>query len=283
MAPPPDEAPGIPPWLEHGLAHAGAQVCVLAQQAYRLRAVRINEPLLVVVLTGVKRVGLGAHAVELGSGQFVMVHQGASVHMENLPPGPGQPYRAWAISFPWRVVDLARRLLSAHPVSAVPDPTEVLSCGALELVLPALQLLLSALSQADAPPDPVRIDHALVGVLLALAQRGHRLFLHAGDPSLAARVRLLVAAAPQRDWSSVHVEATLHVSGATLRRHLAAENTSLRAVLRETRLHHGLALLQSSRKPLKAIASACGYRSVPSFSRNFTEHFGVEPLTLAQA
>ena len=71
------------------------------------------------------------------------------------------------------------------------------------------------------------------------------------------------------------------MSGPTLRRKLAAEGTSLRALVRDARLDHGLCLLQSTRRPLKAVAAACGYRSVPSFSRQFTERYGVEPALVA--
>ena len=147
-------------------------------------------------------------------------------------------------------------------------------------MLPALKNLLAVTAGADAA-DPVLADHALLGVLLALARCGHEQFLHASDPSLSARIRLLIGAAPEREWNSAHFEAALHVSGATLRRRLAQEETSLRTLLREARLHHGLALLQTSRKPMKSVAHACGYRSVASFTRNFFERFGVEPAAIA--
>ena len=61
-------------------------------------------------------------------------------------------------------------------------------------------------------------------------------FLYAQDPSVAARIRLLVAAAPARHWTSGDFELALHVSGATLRRRLAQEETSLRQILREKQL-----------------------------------------------
>jgi AraC-like DNA-binding protein len=130
-------------------------------------------------------------------------------------------------------------------------------------------------------PNAAQRDHALLGLLLALARAGHDQFLHAQDPSMAARIRLLVAATPARNWVSVDFEMALHVSGATLRRRLAQEDTSLRQVLRETRLQHGLGLLQSTRRPLKSIALACGYLSVASFSRGFVAQFGVEPSAVS--
>ena len=72
------------------------------------------------------------------------------------------------------------------------------------------------------------------------------------------------------------------MSGATLRRRLQEEGTSFRAVLLEARLHHALFLLQTTRRSLKAIAAACGYRSIASFNRVFTANFGVEPGAVGQ-
>lgn len=277
---PPDAAPRAPQWLEEGLLHAGNETAIHAQRAYRLHAVNIDQPLLVLPLAGIKRLGYGAERSEIAGGQFVMIHQAACLQVENLPPpAAGQAYRAWALAFPWRVVALARTLLGAHRAPTGRIAVRPFSDGMIEPLRPALHSLLTLL--AATAPDPAGVDHALLGVLLALARSGHEQFLCAADPTHSARIRLLVAAAPERDWTSAHFEAALHVSGATLRRRLVAENTSLRTLLREARLHHGLSLLQTGRQPMKSVASACGYRSVPSFTRNFLARFGVEPSAVA--
>jgi AraC-like DNA-binding protein len=87
----------------------------------------------------------------------------------------------------------------------------------------------------------------------------------------------MVAAEPQRDWSSADLESTLAVSGATLRRHLAAEGRSLREVIAEARLSHGLTLLLSTDLPVKSVAARVGYTSVSAFIKRFRERYGVEP------
>lgn len=268
----------IPPWIEPGLAQAGAYATIVAQCAYKLRAVGIDQPSLILPLAGTKRVELGVARAQVEPGAFLMIHQVASLQVENLPPaGAGLPYRAWAIGFPWRVVELARTLLNPYvPPAAEVNRIRPFSNGSNAPLLPALQQLMEALTARDAP-DAALIDHALLGVLVALARNGHAQFLRASDPSLSARIRLLVAAAPDREWTSADFEEALHVSGATLRRRLAEEDTSLRMLLREARLHHGLALLQCSRRPVKSVALACGYRSVPSFTRNFVDRFGIDP------
>lgn len=278
--------PRLPAWLEAGLLSGAEHVTVVAQRAYRLRAVQVDEPLLVVPLAGVKRVDAEGQQAEVACGEYVLLHQACRMGVENLPP-PGQtaPYRAWVVSFPWRVVALARTLLGAHTSGSARSAAaaKVLSCGNLTPLLPGVRAYLGAMGSIDEVPNAAQRDHALLGLLLALARAGNDQFLQARDPSVAARIRLLVAGDPGRNWTSVDFEVALHTSGATLRRRLAQEDTSLRAILRETRLQHGLGLLQTSRRPLKSVALACGYRSVASFSRGFVAQFGVEPSEVHNA
>jgi AraC-like DNA-binding protein len=87
----------------------------------------------------------------------------------------------------------------------------------------------------------------------------------------------MVAADPERDWSSAELESALALSGATLRRHLAAEGRSLRQVVAEARLSHGLTLLLSTRLPVKSVAARVGYTSASAFIKRFRERYGVEP------
>ena len=91
----------------------------------------------------------------------------------------------------------------------------------------------------------------------------------------------MVAADPERAWSSADLESQLAVSGATLRRHLAAEGQSLRQVIGEARLSHGLTLLLSTQLPVKSVAARVGYTSVSAFIKRFRERYGVEPSRVA--
>jgi AraC-like DNA-binding protein len=279
-------APNLPAWLEAGLQSGAEHITILAQRAYRLRAVQVDEPLLVVPLAGVKRVDVDGKQAEVAGGEFVMLHHACRIGVENLPPpGNTATYRAWVVSFPWRVVALARTLLGAHHTSTAraTAAAKAFSCGDLTPLLPGIRAYLEALAPAGEVPNAAQRDHALLGLLLALARAGYDQFVYAQDPSVAARIRLLVAADPGRNWTSGDFEIALATSGATLRRRLAQEDTSLRAILRETRLQHGLGLLQTSRRPLKSVALACGYQSVASFSRGFVAQFGVEPSEVANA
>jgi len=102
-------------------------------------------------------------------------------------------------------------------------------------------------------------------------------------PRLAARIRTHIAAEPARDWRSVDLEHALNLSGATLRRHLAAEGTSLRDVVADARLACAMQLLYTTTWPVKTVAARVGYRSAASFSRRFAERFGLAPADIGRA
>lgn len=268
----------LPSWLLAGLA-GRPEFVTSARQPYSLRAVDIDQPMLVIPLRGKKTFTAGQCETVVEQGSYLMLHRAMQGTVQNIPEQGD--YRAWCIALPWRVIDLARSLLDAHTLRPAPGAGH--SSGSLATLYPQLQCLLTVLGAAESAFDNGAYDHALLGLLLALNRNGDAQFRLAQDPSIAARIRLLVGAWPDRNWASADFEQCLHMSGATLRRRLADENTSLRIVLRDARLYHGVSLLQTTRRPLKAVALACGYRSVPSFSRQFVERFGVDPATVAAA
>jgi AraC-like DNA-binding protein len=248
---------------------------VVAQQHYRLHAVSCDLPLLIIPLQGHKRLRSGEQWLDCAPGSFLMLHHAQQVDIENLPASDA-PYRALTIGFSWRLLEVARSLLAMHPTAASSPPMSI-SQGPLAPLEPALAAYL-----ACAADDPLAIDHASLGLLLALARTGHNGFISAGDPSLTARARLLIAADPARAWKSADLEARFAISSATLRRRLQEEQSNFRTLLQEARLHHALQLLQTRRQPLKSTAAACGYSSLASFNRAFAQRFGLEPSAVAR-
>jgi AraC-like DNA-binding protein len=265
----------LPDWLLPDCLPGGA--VITAMQPYTLRVTDVDQPTLIVPLQGKKVISTEQISATVAAGGYLMLHRSFKGTVRNLTEQG--LYRAWCIAFPWRLVFLARTLLDAHSLPPAPGPA--VGTGPLAPLLDALQRLLTLPRTGVPEVDEAEHDHALLGVLLGLARIGESQFRLAQDPTLASRIRLLFGAAPARGWTSADVEERLHMSGATLRRRLAAENTSLRVLLRDVRLDHGLQQLQATRRPLKAVAQACGYRSVPSFSRQFAERFGVEPAAVA--
>ena len=253
-------------------AEAGGIFPLVQSGAYRLRAVRCDSPFLVLPLAGRKRVHLPGGPLDCAVGSFAFWQQPCQLDVENIPDAGGD-YRALVIPFDWALVELARGLLDRHQPLALSQA--LVASGPLESVAGALDELIGGETV-----DALAREHLLVGLLLALARAGHDGFRRARNPSLAERIRLRIAAEPARAWTSALLEVEFAISGATLRRRLAEEDCSLRALLREARLHHGLNLLQTSRKPLKTIAQASGYRSTTQFAQRFTERFGVEAATV---
>ncbi|WP_417067476.1 helix-turn-helix transcriptional regulator [Niveibacterium terrae] len=251
-------------------AHAEADgVFPLVQSgAYRLRAVRCDSPFLVLPLAGRKRVHLPGAPLDCAVGSFAFWQQPSQLDVENIPDAGGD-YRALVIPFSWALVELARGLLDRHQPLAQRQALVV--SGPVDAIAGALDELIGE------TVDALAREHRLLGLLLALARAGHDGFRLARNPSFAERIRSRIAAEPARAWTSALLEAEFSVSGATLRRRLAEDDCSLRGLLREARLHHGLSLLQTSRKPLKAIAQDSGYRSATQFAQRFTERFGVAP------
>lgn len=250
-----------------------ASDATVAQQSYRLHAVSCDLPLLIVPVSGTKKLHTAGKHWTCRPGQFLMMHRAMLADIENVPDAH-TPYRAWVLPFNWEVVELARKLLPPQP-HAREDAAPV-SVGDIAMLGAALL----AYSE-DGQTDTTLRDYRLLGVLLALHRAGHGQFLQAQDPSLSARIRLAVAEAPAQDWQSARFEAMFGLSGATLRRRLSAEGTTLRTVLQDARLHAGLLRLQNTRKPVKAVAQDVGYRSLASFRRNFIERFGLDPAQVA--
>lgn len=250
---------------------------VRASTAYRLNAVACDGPLLVLPLAGIKRAILADERWQAAPGDILAVHWPTRLDIENCPPHPSGDYLAAVIVFPPEVLAAARSL--CLPAPPCPEGGGAVSVLPATAVAGALARWLAAGSAASA----VRQRLAAVDLLLALAEAGHGGFLNPPPDSLAERITRLVAAEPARLWDSAQLESALGISGATLRRHLAAGATSLRIVLREARLRHALGLLQSTRLPVKAVAARCGYSSVSTFARRFAERYGIAPSRVANA
>lgn len=240
---------------------------------YCLHAVACDTPFLIIPLTGHKRFHVGSKTWECHTSLFLMSHFALHADIENFPD-ENEPYRAWVIPFSWDVVESARSILTDQQIANSKPSTDLVSVGMLHSIECSL---LSYLKDGDSPDIAIR-NYRLLGILLDLFSAGHSQFILAKDQSLSSRIRVAVSAEPSREWTSAYFEEIFFVSGATLRRRLVAEGTSLRKLIQEARLHSALIHLQTSMNPLKTVASAHGYRSVTAFRRNFTERFGLDPV-----
>jgi len=97
------------------------------------------------------------------------------------------------------------------------------------------------------------------------------------DRLLVTRVRALLREHPAEMATAEAIAARLHLSVRTLHRQLKEEGAALQALKDATRRELALQLLRHSRKPLKQIALAVGFRNEKSFARAFKGWTGMAP------
>lgn len=246
-------------------------VCITARREHGVRSAAIDRPTLAVVLRGRKRLHLDGASVELAAGDLFLFTRPCRLDAFNWPDADGL-YLTLMLPLCDEVLSAARTLWAQPVVQGGP---EVIAMPAVRLAAP-LAAWADALRQGEYGPARA----ALATLLVRLCEMGHAAMLAPAPPSLSTRIRALVAQAPQRAWRSADFEAELGLSGATLRRHLAAEGASLLDAVTEARLACGLNLLYTTRWPVKTVAARVGYRSVPTFTRRFMQRYGLEPTQI---
>jgi AraC-like DNA-binding protein len=252
-----------------------AYVCVRSRTAHCLHAATMDSGLLALPLQGRKRIRENGRWTEIVPGEIFLVPNARAFDIENIPDETTGEYLAVGIALTEEVLRAARELL---PVARRVERGNIAK-------LPLTSHAHALLSWCDAVTsgDGVRAHYVLLGIVLSLHAQGYAGVLAEPVVTLASRIRSMVAADPAHDWTSAAVETKLGMSGATLRRHLAEEGVSLRQVLTDARLSYGLALLLTSRLPVKTVAGRCGYASVSSFIKRFSERYGVEPSRVGGA
>ncbi|MEZ5830495.1 MAG: AraC family transcriptional regulator [Dongiaceae bacterium] len=236
----------------------------------------IDQPVLVAVISGAKRVLWNGRDQLFGPGSLVLFPAGVPLDVANeLQPG-GQ-YQALCITLER---DLLQLFSATYPTLTQPvGPSD-----RIEIAVPNDPAITNAFLHAFAALlEPARygrvvIAHRLLEVLLALAAGGHARWLWSplGEDA-AARVRRLLLLDPARAWSAGMVARQLGLSVATLGRRLRSSGTSLRHILEEVRMAEARRLLLETGEPVGAIARRCGYESASRFVARYRPHHGVTP------
>ena len=123
---------------------------------------------------------------------------------------------------------------------------------------------------------PVRRDEAALRAFLADAQ-DYVVVPRRGDDVFSARVRAhLQQTLP--DWPNLAATAdALHMSTATVQRHLAVEGTSYQAIKGALRRDLAIVRLNTSGVPLASLASELGFADSAAFQRAFKSWTGSAP------
>lgn len=245
--------------------------CLRSMQAHLVRAYDADCASISMPLRGRYRIKEGDSWAEVGPGQMLVVPSARCVDVEHVPDAELGEFVALSVELNDRLVGAARLLLP----DAAGEALGRVSAVSMEEVMPAL----GRWAQAMQAGRRALALHAMVEVLIRLHEAGHTGLLREQPPTLAMRIRRLVSAQPDMTWDSPEFEATLGMSGASLRRRLAADGTSLRQLVTGARLAEALRLLLTTCLPVKTVAARVGYSSVQSFNRRFSERYGAAPST----
>lgn len=123
------------------------------------------------------------------------------------------------------------------------------------------------------------VSHRMMEPLIWLRSIGIHLSV-ATEISIEIKLRKLIGSDFSKKWQMREVAAKLACSEATLRRRLAACNTSFSSILVNVRLEHGLALLHTSSLAISQIAEECGFANPSHFSDSFKKKFDTTPTAM---
>lgn len=143
---------------------------------------------------------------------------------------------------------------------------------------PASRLLFDA-RRLDLPY--VLHDPSALRAAVELCERQHEALGH-GD-AVAPRVRQLLTRSIHALPGFKAIAGKLQLSPRTLSRRLAAEGTSLQALIEEERKRQGLTLVAANERTISEIADRLGYSNVSNFERAFRRWTGCSPTQYRRA
>lgn len=251
---------------------AGECLHIKATLPHTVKSLEIERPTFGLVLHGSKRIASANQAVQLQAGDVFLITGRCMVDAFNAPDASSGRFLVMTLNLCDEVLSAAR-ILWAQPLKR--DSAQLIGLPA-EAMAESLHHWSQSLHQGHY--EQARV--ALVQMLIWLCRQGYHSLLAPPPERLADRVHALVAAAPARRWLSRDVELALNLSGASLRRHLAAEGTSLSQILLNARMGHALQLLSTTALPIKTVAARVGYQSSQSFHRQFVARYQLQPADI---
>ena len=221
-----------------------------ARHMHRLHRVNMLEPGLCRVVFGTKRIFVGTQSIAATSGQWSLLPAHVPMDVENEPGSQGYLAQVLTFSPHW--------LGEFQTWHAAQLPAPDLKMGLQHWRLPRDARLDAAWKQLEESlaleESPVLQKHHLHGLWLIIGLSG-RLWplLAASGTDLALRVQQVLMSDPSANWMQGDVANRLHMSSPTLRRHLATEGQSFRAILDEVRMAQALNHIQTTRKSIEDI------------------------------
>lgn len=237
-----------------------------SMQVQQICNVPIIKPVLVVVLDGEKRLGKTGEIV-CSAGSFVFLSNSPMLDMRNIPSA--REYFALLIEFEQQDFSTFERRNKADQKYF----TGVLDSNFTKLLQQFVEW--SAIAPQGLWPN------RRVELLQYLDHLGyHQVRAMADNFILSQTLCDIFRKNLEDDVGMNELCERLAMSESTLRRKLQAEGTSVQEIKDQTRLGHGLHLLQTSSLSIGVIADLCGYQSQSRFSERFKHRFGLTPTEL---
>lgn len=263
----------------------GVGVTARIVQRHSLAFVRVpfDHPVLIVVQRGTKTLRTVGCEWEVPAGHAIAINRGQTLDIRNLPDAHGAYEARWLV---WdeSLLDLHyAQTASVRPLEVDATATRAIrSAWPLGELGPAFMQAVDTAIASILEPDTTPLEvarHRMRELLVWVGTRdGH--FESAGVPSVQRRVRDLLSASPQRNWTAALVGAELAVSEATLRRRLMGEGVRLSELLVDVRMSLALTLLQATNLSVTQIAMNTGYESPSRFAVRFRQRFGFAPTAV---
>lgn len=254
---------------------ADGYACITARREHGASSVEIPQPQFAILLQGRKQVSTAQQSLEFAPGDLFLITRRCRIDVVNIPDPHSGVYLSAIVPM------CAEALTAARALWNEPLPQAGDALARLPLAEHGATLLQWRQALEHGHYTEARL--ALASLAVAFCRRGHGSLLVPPEPSVGERIRDLIAAQPERDWQSRDFEAHLGLSGATLRRRLASEQSSVRELITDARLAHAMSLLYTTRLPLKTVAARVGYRSLGSFNKRFAERYGLEPAAIGNS
>ncbi len=229
----------------------------------------LRQSFLFFIQTGSKHVWTPAQDLVGEEGDLLIFPAGSMVTMENRPV-LDRSYRAVGVSFS---DDLVRGVFSGDPSRPLGRSVQVLRANP-HRPMDLEPIIRDTLANRALPP--VILRHRLLEPLVWLREKGVHLAPSADEAPLS-RVRRLIETDLSHPWRAADVARHLAMSEATMRRWLAGTGQGFSKILLNTRLEHGLSLLQTTEAPISEIALDCGFKTPSHFSDAFRARFGIAP------
>jgi AraC-like DNA-binding protein len=248
----------------------GLMARVIQRCDLRFSRIVVDRPALIVLRHGTKILESAGRRWSIKGGEAVAIAGGQTFDVTNNLSATGRYEARWLVWDP---------AIIAGSAAEGPSSADAAVLGELDPhFAAAFDRALEAIWDVRHIPNAVA-RHRLTEVLVWLALRGIR-FPPADNPTLATTVRRLIEADVAAPWAAAPVAKRLGVSEATLRRRLAAEDTTFSDLLTDVRMSLAMLLLQSTGQPVNRVALEVGYDSASRFAIRFRARFGFPPTAI---